>query len=208
MGFLSDVGKAVGGATGFNALSSYITGPERYGNKLSRGYDRATQFAKEVYGEAKTNFAPYQGFGGQAVNKLSGIYFGGPNGGMDFSSLYSSPDFQAALNAGVLARDQSASARGKLFSGAHQRAINDYGQEMGTRYLDNYLNRLQNFTNTGMSANQSIANAGSQFSQTAGQNAIGSAQAQVAGSLGRDERIMGLLDLGASIFGGASGGGP
>lgn len=203
MGFsLGKIGKAISGGAGFDSVLGYVNGPKGYADKLSGGYNKSTQFAKEVYGDAKTNFAPYQGFGGNALNRLNSIYFGGPDGGMDFSSFYSSPDFQAALKSGVLARDQSASARGKLFSGAQQQAIEGYGQELGTGYLGNYLNRLGGFVDTGFNANQQIANAGNQFSQTAGQNAIGSAEAQVAGSMGRDERVMGLLNLGASIFGG------
>lgn len=54
------------------------------------------------------------------------------------------PGYDFRMQEGQKALEQSAAAKGTLFSGATGKALTRYGQDYGTYEYDNYLNRLRN----------------------------------------------------------------
>lgn len=93
-----------------------------------------------------------------------------------------SPDYQFRMGEGVKALDRSASARGMISSGAQQKAITQYGQNLAAGEYGNFYNRLaslagigQTATNTTAAAGQAAAaNSGNAMMQ--GANAAGNAR--------------------------------
>lgn len=71
-----------------------------------------------------------------------------------------SPGYQFRVGEGIKALDRSAAAKGALFSGAQGKALNDYGQNMGSQEFGNYVNMLGGLSGSGLSANTSAGNNG------------------------------------------------
>lgn len=68
------------------------------------------------------------------------------------SRFQTSPDYSFRVGQGVQALDRSANARGRLMSGAQDKAITEYGQKMGSEEYGNYFNRLAGVAGLGAGA--------------------------------------------------------
>jgi hypothetical protein len=97
------------------------------------------------------------------------------------------PGYAFRLQQGQRALDASAAARGGLLSGGTGKALQRFGQEMGSQEYTNAFNRyqaertarlqpLQSLTGMGQSTGQQISNAGQQMASNVGE-AIGSGAA-------------------------------
>lgn len=151
------------------------------------------------YDESKQNLSPYMQTGGQANSGLQRLLGG------DYSGFYSSPDYKAAMQSGGDMLDNSAASRGMLFSGAHQKDLSNFGQQMATQYLGNYRNFLGGTAGMGLDASKSLgafgADAGSSIASLLG--GAGAARASSLQANGMNNAgMMGSL---GSMFGGIMG---
>lgn len=87
------------------------------------------------------------------------------------SGFQETPGYQFAFNQGVQALDRSAASRGRLLSGAQDKALTRYGIGTGNQEYGNYLNRLSSMAGVGQTATGSVASAGQNFAQ-GGSNAL------------------------------------
>ena len=85
----------------------------------------------------------------------------------DYTEFYKSPGYEFRYDEGVNALDKSASARGRLSSGGHERELIRYGQGFASEEFNNYANRLSDLAGIGYSA----TTAGGEFGATAAANA-------------------------------------
>jgi len=91
------------------------------------------------------------------------------SGEADYSSFYKSPGYEFRMGEGVRALDRSASARGKLRSGAHERGLIRYGQGVASSEFNQYANRLASLAGLGQTASAQTGSFGATAAAQAGQ---------------------------------------
>lgn len=157
-------------------------------------------FQREMAAEQREDFAPWTEAGGQALDRLwAGIQSGEfEPGKFDPSQmdLKSDPGYQFRMDEGVEALDKSAAARGRLLSGAQNKAITGFAQDTASqeygnayaRYADQYTkendakkqkyNMLSGISQQGQASAARQAGATSQLASTGGNIMAQSGQAQ------------------------------
>src|SRR5574337_138232 len=82
----------------------------------------------------QANQAPWLNAGKGALSQMQALNSG------DFSSFKQSPDYQFSLNQGLLGLDNSAAARGSLYSGGHSADMLNFAQGLASQNYNNYYN--------------------------------------------------------------------
>ena len=129
---------------------------------------------------------PFTNVGTEAINKLRNLFV---TGGIPFEKT---PGFEFRRQEGINARDRSASARGRLFSGAQQRGIEEFGQNFATGEFNNEFNRLAALAGIGQVGTSNVGNAS---------NVLSSLGSQAITNAG-DARASGFANTGNAITGG------
>lgn len=112
-------------------------------------------------GNSNVNAAQQQG--GQAQGIISGLLgLGGDQAAADkaFQTYQDSTGYQFRLGQGMDAITGSRAARGLLDSGSTLKALNDYGQGMGSAEFSNYLSQLTGQQDIGLNAAYNVASQG------------------------------------------------
>lgn len=166
------------------------------------------QLQREMFDEAKKNYAPYQQYSGSA-NILSRLY-GLDGQPADMSAFTASPGYQFRLGEGQKALESSAAARGGLFSGAAGKAMQNYGQNAASQEFDNYINRLFGMSQMGQNAAAGISGAGQNFANSSS-NILGTmGQNQANAKISQANAIGNIAGQGVGAvmggFGGEGGG--
>jgi hypothetical protein len=133
--------------------------------------------ANQAYGTLSNAFSPVLGQTAQSgdyISQLLGLSNG--TGGADaFNKYLGSTGYNFALNQGTNAITSNAASRGLLDSGATGKALEGYGQNLGSQYFNNYLTQLLGLGNQGIQAGQVLSGAGNTSnSQAASSGASGS----------------------------------
>lgn len=114
-----------------------------------------------------------------------------------YGGFYESPNYQFRLGQGLNAVQRSAAARGRLFSGAAVKAVNDYAQGTASDEWANWVNGLKGMAGVGQSATGSTAAAGTNaanvISQTAMTSGAQRASSYMAGAEGVNNAVQGGL---------------
>lgn len=114
-----------------------------------------------------------------------------------YGGFYESPNYQFRLNEGLTAVERSAAARGRLFSGAAVKAVNNYAQGTASDEWNNWLNGLRGLAGVGQSATGSTAAAGANAANVISNTAMNSgaqrASAYMAGAEGVNNAVQGGL---------------
>ena len=194
------VGSAVVGAY---AASKAAESKEEAINKASSAEERSTirriNFEREMLEQQREDLAPWRQIGESALRRLeSGVRRGEYDPGSFDFDFEADPGYEFRLQEGVNALDASAAARGRLRSGAQDKAIMSYGQDLASQEYGNAFsraiqeyqmeagrksdefNRLAALSGIGQSATSQTVRAGQNTQQNIG-NAItrsGWAQAQ------------------------------
>ena len=197
MGFVTDfIGDVFGG--GDEAAEASIAGAELQ----AQGQREALEYLKE-------REAIPREFSEAALKGLGGIFGleGGTGSQQEFiDSLISSPLYQRIIGgreAGEESILRSASATGGLRSGNVQEALYDYNTQLRNKaLLESYNQQLQGLTGlAGLpSYAPQIAGQMAGIGQTLGQGQIAAGQAQQAGIQQGFGNLLGLGELGVSIF--------
>lgn len=173
------VGSAVIGGI---AASKGAKAQERAGNRAADASVQSTReniaFQKEVFEQQREDQAPWREAGQQALATLQQGMEAGEFDPRNFD-FEADPGYRFRMQEGVNALDSSAAARGRLQSGAQQRAVSRYGQNLASQEYQNAFNR--NLATQGTRFNQLASMAG--VGQTA-VNATQQAGQQMAGSVG------------------------
>lgn len=110
---------------------------------------------------------PYADTGGQALSQVADLMgLNGPEAqAAARDGFQTDPGYQFRLSEGVKALDQSATARGGLYSGAAMKALNRYGQGVASEEYGNYFNRLSDLAGKGQNAATNISSTLSSFAK-------------------------------------------
>lgn len=178
------IGSIVGGLIG-------QSGSQAGGDMAWGAANQANQQNQAEATRGRNAMTPWTGSGTSALSKITqllglgeltqrgnndGIYWVDPNNRNAFqqqalSEFQTSPGYQFRLDEGVKARDRGASARGMINSGAQQKAIDTYGQNVASEEFNNYLGHLFNAAGMGGTA-QAGANSTSGNLVAGGSNAL------------------------------------
>jgi len=173
-------------------------------NKAASAQNRASQQANElkgrIYENARSDLAPYQQAGTNALAGLTALSNG------DYSAFQNSPDYQFAMQQGVQGLDRSAAARGALYSGGQQADLTSFAQGLASQNVGNYRNQLMSLAGMGQNAAGQIAGVGQNYAGAYGQNLNNAAYAQGSAALSNgnnwSQALTGLAGLGANYAAG------
>ncbi len=134
---------------------------------------------------------------------------GGGAAAPDYSNFFASPDYQFALKQGLDATQNSAAARGGLYSGNALRGITEYGQGMASQQLNNYANRLAGIAGVGQTAASAVGQGALQTGANIGNLLVGQGNARASGIAGQANALTNGVNQFAMLYGmGAFGGSP
>jgi hypothetical protein len=143
---------------------------------------------------------PYREAGETALNKLIPLATEYTPFGMQ--QFQQDPGYGFRLSEGQKALERSAAARGGLMGGATGKALQRFGQEMGSQEYQNAFNRyqteraarlnpLQSLAGVGQTAAQNLAGQARQFGSNLAETMGAGAQARASGYMGAANAITG-----------------
>jgi hypothetical protein len=197
------IGSAVVGAVSSSKASkAQAKGASEGMAAEERMADKNLEFQREMADQQREDFAPWRDIGERALNS---IWQGVESGAFEAGNirLEDDPGYRVRMQEGIKAIDASASARGRLLSGAQNKALTRYGQEQGSKeYANAYarelnqkrqkFNILSNLSQGGQSSAADQAQASGQLAQTGG---------NIMANTGRSQNIM-SQNVGAARAGG------
>lgn len=174
----------------FSTIAGLIgqQGAQAGGNMAGDAANRAAQMQQEEATRSRAALSPWTSAGTGAVSKITNLLGLGSivtNGGNyntygwdpanakekqteAFADFQTTPGYQFRMDEGVKALDRSAASRGLLRSGAQQKGIVDFGQNIASGEYGNYLNNLFNLSGMGNQAASSANNTAGQLTSNAG----------------------------------------
>ena len=155
--------------------------------------DRASEAQERMFERQVELAEPWRKAGLNALAKLEPLATEYTPFGM--AQFQADPGYAFRLAEGQKALERSAAARGGLLSGGTGRALQRYGQEMGSQEYTNAFNRyqaerqarlqpLQSLAGVGQTTAQQIGQAGMQAAQGIGQTQMAGAAARASGYVG------------------------
>ncbi len=210
-------GIGAAGAIGSSLISS---------NAASNASNQAAQAAaannaleSQIYTSNKGLAQPYIDRGNAAGTELSGFLGlgGDPAASQKALDTYlGSTGYQFNFNQGQDAVATSKAASGMLNSGSTLKALDEFGTGLADQYGQQYVGNLQNLTDTGQKAVNSLTGAGENYAGQVSSNNNNAATVSANAGLAAAGQINGLIGnafsaygafRGASSYGGGSSGG-
>src|SRR2546423_4544588 len=150
----------------------------------------------------QANLAPFREAGLSVLPQITkGLAPGGDfNRDFTLKDFTKDPGYQFRMDQGQRALEASAAARGGLLSGGSLKALSRYGQDYASNEYSTACNRFNNdrttrfnrlsaVAGTGQTANNTLANLGSQTAQNIGETYLGAGTARAAGYIGQGNAI-------------------
>ena len=164
--------------------------------------DRAADLQNQQFERQIELQAPFREVGLRSLNKLEKAADYTPFGMQQFQA---DPGYGFRMSEGMKALERSAAARGGLMSGGTGKALQRFGQELGSQEYQNAFNRYQAERSARLQPLQSLAGVG----QTA-TNALGAAGQSYASGMGEalgagaQARASGYMGMAGAIGGGVN----
>lgn len=188
MGWLDFAGAVVGAGVGF-------LGAKDSADAISSGNAQAAKASKEQYYQTRKDMEPWRGAGRNALYTLSALsgvaspdltdeenqkyYEAGIN------NFQASPSYNFRMGEGLKAIDRSAASRGRLRSGASEKALMSFGQGLASQEYDKYTNRLATLAGVGQTATNQTAAYGANNASTLSGLAAATGNARASGYAGQ-----------------------
>lgn len=218
------------GLAGASAASKAI-GSSKAAGAQQTGAQQALALQQQEQRNAIQTQQPYADLGTQSANNLA-ARLATPGAGLlqgfneqftapTLEQAQNNPGYQFALQQGTQALDQSAAAKGNLFSGTQGKALQEFGQGLGEQnyqqvynnamneYLNrfnifntnqgNEYNRLMGGTNVGQNAANTEASIYTNSGNAQAQQINNAAAARASGYAGVGNAISGGLNYGADV---------
>jgi len=190
---MSVVAAAVIGSAVVGGVSAYQSGKSQEkaakSAAASQGAiaDENVALQRELANQQREDFAPWRDVGEQALNQMwAGVQSGEFEAGdIDVTK---DPGYQFRMDQGIEALDKSAAARGRLLSGAQQKGVTDYSQNVASQEYANAYAR---------EANEKARKYNMLSGLSSGGQASASGQAQATSQLGQQTSNI-LSNLGQS----------
>lgn len=122
----------------------------------------------------------------------------------DPSMITKDPSYGFQLDEGEKLMNNSAAAKGMTYSGQQQKALTQYGQNFAGTKLNESFGRLSTLAGLGQAGASTIANAGSSYAGTVGNNLMGMGDASAARSA-INANLIGNALSGATAYGNKNG---
>jgi hypothetical protein len=184
-------------------VSSYFGGKaaERGAEEQGKATERAAQLRYQQYQEDVARQKPFYDVG---VNALPELVSASRYEPFTMDKFQADPGYAFRLKEGQKALERSAAARGGLLSGGTGKALQRFGQEMGSQEYTNAFNRyqaertarlqpLQSLTGMGQSTGQQIGQQGQQVASNISNNIGSAAAARASGYVGTANALTGGL---------------
>jgi hypothetical protein len=185
-------------------VSSYMGGKaaERGAKEQAKAMERAAELQYQQFRESTALQEPWREAGQQALNKLAPLTDYTAFGMDQFKA---DPGYAFRLGEGQKALERSAAARGGLLSGGTGKALQRFGQEMGSQEYTNAFNRyqteraarlqpLQSLAGLGQTSAQQIGQQGMQMASNVGDAMGSAAAARASGYVGQANALTGGLN--------------
>ena len=122
--------------------------------------DKALGSIQTGYNTGRADLQPYYSTGTKSLAEIANLQ--GQNGRQQqqeaFNRFTVSPDYQFRFGEGQKALQNTAAAKGSLYSGNTAKALTDYGQGMASQEYGNYYNRLNDTSRQGAQTAGTLAN--------------------------------------------------
>jgi hypothetical protein len=143
------IGAAIVGSAVVGAGASYMAGKsqeeaaEKGAASQERIADENVALQKELAATQREDFAPWRDIGKQSLDK---IWAGVESGEFEVGEIdvTQDPGYQFRMDQNIDALDSSASSRGRLLSGAQQKGVTDYSQDVASQEYANAYARESN----------------------------------------------------------------
>lgn len=142
-----------------------------------QGYQQAGTTLRTANAEANNRFNSYLNLSNDANNRIGELLNG------DYSSFYTSPDYQFRLQEGLDAVQNSGSAQGLNLSGAQLQGLNNYAQGFASQAYGDYYNRLAGLRGEGLGITGQQASNDLNTARGVADTQIGAAGARASGYL-------------------------
>jgi len=171
-------------------------------NTQAQAAREAGDVQREIFERQVELGKPYREAGEAALNKLIPLATEYTPFGMQ--QFQADPGYGFRMSEGMKALERSAAARGGLLSGGTGKALQRFGQEMGSQEYQNAFNRyqaerqarlnpLQSLAGVGQTAAQNLAGQAGQFGSNLAETMGAGAQARASGYMGAANAITGGL---------------
>lgn len=227
------IGSAVIGSSAANKASNTQAAAATQSADMSKAIsDQQIALAREQYAANVGLQEPFRQAGMKGQNRLMDLLgLSGNTGAQGYGSAardFSMSDFQAdpgyafRLSEGTKALERSAAARGGLLSGGTGKALQRFGQELGSQEYTNAYNRfqtnranmlqpLQSLAGQGQSTANTIGNYGqtmtgdinqslSNYGTNASNALIGGANARASGYVGQANALNSAIGMGTNYY--------
>jgi hypothetical protein len=191
------VAAAAVGATAYSAYSS-----SEAADTQSEAAKASQDWQERVYWQTREDMAPWREAGVSALGTLQQKIGAGPG------EYTASPYYNYLLESGTKGLERGAAAKGLQQSGAEQKALVGYGEQIGSagyqQWLNNWYQSLtpyQSLSNLGQTTAQQTSSLGTTQASNIGQNILSGGQAQAAGQLGVANTIGNAVGWGGKNFG-------
>ena len=179
------------------SIISGVLGSKAAGNAADAqraGYDAATGEQARQYDQTRADFAPYREAGTAALGTINKLNAG------DYSSFFTSPDYNFARSEGQRDIGSSFAARGGAAGGNALKALAEFNSGLASRNYGDYYNRLAGVAGVGQSATNSTAQAGQNSANNISANYIGSGDARASGLMGQANSWSNSLNSGLNNY--------
>lgn len=172
---MGDIVNAVADVFGFGPASKQAEATTEAAGMSAQASREALDLQRRMYEEGVARQKPFYDTGVNALTKLAAASDYTPFGMQQFQA---DPGYGFRMSEGIKALERSAAQRGGLMSGATGKALQRFGQEMGSQEFTNAFNRYQAERQARLGPLQSLAGVGQTTAQqlgAAGQGYAGAA---------------------------------
>ena len=163
---MGELVNAVADVFGLGPASRQADATTEAANISAQGAREALALQQRMYEESVARQQPWLQAGQGALNQLVPLATNYQRFGMN--QFQADPGYAFRLSEGMKALERSAAARGGLLGGATGKALQRYGQEMGSQEYMNAFNRYQAERNAQLNPLQSLAGIGQTSANTLG----------------------------------------
>ena len=169
-----------------SSIASAVGGGSTQSGDVSSGLSSANAAEQQAYSDYSGNAQPFISTGTNALSAASDA--AGLNGASGYadalSSFQASPGFAYDEQQGLSAIDNGAASTGTLRTGNTVRAEEGLGENLANQDFSNYYNRLSGLATQGMTATNSLGQAGltSASAVASADTSAATAQANIAGN--------------------------
>ena len=162
---MGDIVNAVADVFGFGPASKQAEATTEAAGMSAQASREALALQQRMYEESVARQQPFMQAGREALNKLIPLSDYQKFGMQQFQA---DPGYGFRMSEGMKALERSAAARGGLMGGATGKALQRFGQEMGSQEYMNAFNRYQTERAAQLNPLQSLAGVGQTSANTVG----------------------------------------